>query len=311
MYKYLFGPVPSRRLGMSLGVDLVPHKVCTFNCVYCECGRTTTLTSGRKEFVPVDEVLKELNHFFKSNPSPDYVTFSGAGEPTLNTRFGEVLDFIKEARPDIPVAVLTNGSLLNDQKVRQEMLGADIVLPSLDAATEDVFRKIDRPLPGLVLEEYIQGLIDFRKAYKGKIWLEVFILPGLNDGIENLNALKTAIEKIKPDSIQLNTLDRPGTIEKIRPANRAELQHIVDLWKLNNVEIIASLPDRKMIKAYREDIENALLETISRRPCTLDDMVQILGVHINEINKYLGVLAEENKIEAYKLQRGIFYRVRK
>ncbi len=308
MYKYLFGPVPSRRLGMSLGVDLVPHKVCSLNCVYCECGRTTNLTIERKEYVPVNDVLKELKHFFNNNPIPEYITFSGAGEPTLNSGIGKVLEFIKSNWPNIPVAVLTNGSLFNQKQVRTELLKADLVLPSLDAASDLTFRKIDRPFHKLNINEYIQGLIDFRKEFKGKIWLEVFILPNFNDNTENLKLLRDAFVKINPDSIQLNSLDRPGTIDNIRAASKAELQQIADFWNLENVEIIASVTERKDIKSYREDTETAILETIARRPCTLDDIQKILGIHINEINKYLGVLEDENKIETIKQERGIFYK---
>jgi wyosine [tRNA(Phe)-imidazoG37] synthetase (radical SAM superfamily) len=309
MYKYLFGPVPSRRLGISLGVDLIPHKVCSFNCVYCECGRTLTLTTERKEYVPADEVMNELKDYLSVNPSPDYITFSGAGEPTLNSRFGEVLCFIKERWPDIPLAVLTNGSLLHDAAVREELMAADVVLPSLDAAVERTFRRIDRPSREVKLDEYINGLAAFGKAFKGRVWLEVFIIPGLNDDAENLTALKKALVRIKPDSIQLNTLDRPGTDENIRPASRAELQRIIDFWQLGNAEIIASAPQRKDITSYRKDVESAILETIARRPCTLEDLSQVLGIHINEINKYLGVLDDEGKVEATFQERGIFYQL--
>ena len=134
MYKYLFGPVPSRRLGMSLGVDLVPKKVCSLDCVYCEVGHTTKLTTERKEYIPYDKVTSELEHYFANNPNPDYITFSGAGEPTLNSRIGDVLQFIKQIKPDIPLAVLTNGTLLSDKNVRDELMDANVVLPSLDAA---------------------------------------------------------------------------------------------------------------------------------------------------------------------------------
>jgi wyosine [tRNA(Phe)-imidazoG37] synthetase (radical SAM superfamily) len=309
-YKHLFGPVPSRRLGMSLGVDLVPHKVCSLNCVYCECGRTTTLTTERKEYVPVDEVFKELDDFFNTKPDPDYVTFSGAGEPTLNSRFGEVLDYIKKRKPALSLAVLTNGTLFKDKNVRAELLAADVVLPSLDAATEKTFRKIDRPSRKINIQDYINGLVGFRKEFKGKIWLEVFVIPGINDDIENLDALKQAILKIKPDSVQLNTLDRPGTKEDIIPASKSMLQGIIDYWKLEKVEIIASPQNRKAIKAYRDDLENTILEIISRRPCTLHDLEQILGIHINEINKYLGVLDEEHKIEISFQSRGTFYQLK-
>jgi wyosine [tRNA(Phe)-imidazoG37] synthetase (radical SAM superfamily) len=309
MYKYLFGPVPSRRLGMSLGVDLVPKKVCSLDCVYCEVGKTTKLTTQRKEYIPYDKVVAELDDYFINNPEPDYITFSGSGEPTLNSKIGDVLQFIKQKKPDIPVAVLTNGTLLYDKEVRNELKDANVVLPSLDAATEITFQKINRPATQLTVDKYIQGLIDFRKEFSGQIWLEIFILPGYNDNKTDLNALKKAFEQIKPDQVQLNTLDRPGTIEHIRPASHEDLQKIIDFWKLPNVEIIAAAPERKEIQSYRKDAETAILGTITRRPCTVDDLVKILGLHINEINKYLDVLEAEGKIESIWQERGVFYQV--
>lgn len=307
MYKYLFGPVPSRRLGMSLGVDLIPHKICSFNCIYCECGHTTVLTKNRKEYIPFDELLKELKHYFNNNPKPEYITFSGAGEPTLNSRIGDVIEFIKHSWGDIPVAVLTNGSLFYDKNLRKELLKADVVLPSLDTASNRTFQKINRPFYDIELSDYIQGLIEFKKEYKGKLLLEVFILPGYNDDKENLIALKDALLKINPDMIQVNTLDRPGTIDNIRPATKAELLQVVNFWNLSNVEIIAAVSERKKIKSYRKELENTIIETIKRRPCTLDDIAKILGIHINEINKYLGVLEDEGKINVTKMERGTFY----
>ncbi len=309
MYKYLFGPVPSRRLGMSLGVDLVPKKVCSLDCVYCEVGKTTKLTLDRKEYIKIDKIKEELIHYFHHNPDPDYITFSGSGEPTLNIFIGEILRFIKQNKPGIPVAVLTNGTLFYDKKVREAILNADVVLPSLDAATEDVFRKINRPVKDLSIDKYVQGLVDFSKEFKGKIWLEVFILPGFNDTDNELVALKNVILKIKPDSIQLNTLDRPGTISNLRGATKKELQRVADYWNLNNVEIISSSQERRDIPSFRSDIETAIIETISRRPCTLDDLTKILGLHINEINKYLDVLESEEKIKTVEQERGTFYRI--
>ena len=306
MYKHLFGPVPSRRLGMSLGVDLVPHKVCSLNCIYCECGATTNLTDERKEYVPFEEIVSELTDFFKNNPNPDFITFSGAGEPTLNINIGKVIDFIK-SNYNIPVAVLSNGSLFYNKQVRKELLHADLVLPSLDAATDKAFKKIDRPLKSLNIDTYIKGLIDFRNEFAGNIWLEIMILPGFNDDIENLNLLKEAILKINPEKIQLNTLDRPGVIDKIRAASRLELENIISFWNIKNVEIIASSAKRKENQSFRKDIENAIVETISRRPCTLEDLENILGMHINEINKYLDVLDSDGKLSTYRQERGIFY----
>ncbi len=308
MYKYLFGPVPSRRLGMSLGVDLVPKKVCSLDCVYCEVGETTKLTIERREYIPHDIVTAELDHYFKNNPDPDYITFSGSGEPTLNSRIGDVLKFIKQNKPDIPVAVLTNGTLLYDKKIREELKAADVVLPSLDAATEITFRKINRPGPQLTAKKYIQGLIDFRTEFTGEVWLEVFIIPGYNDNFDDLDALKVAFKEIKPDRIQINTLDRPGTVANIHAASHNDLKSIVDYWGLPNIEIIAAAPERKNIQAYRKDTESAILGTIVRRPCTIDDLKKILGLHINEINKYLDVLEAERKIEVTRQERGVFYK---
>lgn len=310
MYKYLFGPVPSRRLGMSLGVDLVPKKVCSLDCVYCEVGKTTKLTLERKEYIPFNKVKEELQHYFLHNPDPDYITFSGYGEPTLNSRIGDILHLIKEIRPAIPVAVLTNGTMLNLRAVRDAMKDADVVLPSLDAATEEVFRKINRPPNDLSISSYIEGLVDFRKEFHGQLWLEVFILPGYNNSDEELTALREAIVRIKPDSVQLNTLDRPGTIPGLLPASREELERITRRWNLENCIIIAAVPERKNIQSYRQDAETAILETIARRPCTLEDLTKILGMHGNEINKYLDVLEAENKVKPVLQERGVFYQLK-
>ncbi|MBN2891315.1 MAG: radical SAM protein [Bacteroidales bacterium] len=281
------------------------------DCVYCECGATTKLTLDRKEYILYKKVTAELEDFFSTNPDPDYITFSGSGEPTLNSRIGDVLKFVKKTRPNIPVAVLTNGSLLWDKKVREEILDADLVLPSLDAVYSPDFERINKPELSLTVEKYLQGIIDFTKEFKGIIWLEILILPGYNDSPENISNLKEAILKINPEKVQLNTLDRPGTVVDLRPASKAELKFIVNQWNLPNVEIIASAPERKDIKSYRTDTESAILETISRRPCTLEDLSKILGLHINEVNKYLGVLEDEKKIISIIQERGFFYALNK
>jgi len=308
-YNYLFGPVPSRRLGISLGVDLVPMKTCTLNCIYCECGESTHLTLERGEYVPFAMVKKELSFYFENNPAPDYITFSGSGEPTLNSRIGDVLDFIKNQIHDIPLAVLTNGTLFYQKQVREDIKGATVIIPSLDSATEKVFRKINRPSPHLKLDTIVQGLIQLRKEYSGKIWLEIFIVPGMNDTEQELTALKQVIEKIEPDQIQLNTLDRPGPVSTVRAATRKELEHIIDFWQLENVSIIADVPERKALLAYRKDIESAILGTIARRPCTVKDLSEILGLQINEVKKYIDSLHTEKKIKVVKQNRGLFYQL--
>ncbi len=310
MYRYLFGPVPSRRLGISLGIDLVPMKTCTLDCIYCECGRTTDLTVDRKEYVPLDKVKAEYLHYLAHHPLPDYVTFSGSGEPTLNRRIGELIRFIQSRKPEVSVAVLTNGTLFSDRQVRIELKKVSVVIPSLDAATNKVFRKINRPHRQLDIDTMVNGLVRFRKEYTGQLWLEVFILPGVNDTTVELTALKRAIEKIAPDRIQLNTLDRPGTVNDIRAADRTELARVLDFWNLKNAEIIARAPERRQLASYREDAESAILETIARRPCTLEDLTQITGLHTNEVNKYLDVMEADKKIEVVKQERGFFYRIK-
>ena len=310
-YNHLFGPVPSRRLGISLGVDLVPLKTCTLNCIYCECGRTTDLTIERKNYVPLSEVKEELIDYFANNPRPDYITFSGSGEPTLNSRIGDVLRFIENQIPDISVALLTNGTLFSEKQVREDVKDASVVIPSLDAATEKIFKKINRPSPHLQVDTIIDGLVRFRKGYSGLIWLEIFIVPGMNDTEHELTALKQAIEKIEPEHVQLNTLDRPGPVSALLAATRQELERVLDFWQLENVSIIADVSERKELLSYRTDTESAILGTIARRPCTLKDLSEILGMQINEVNKYLDVLEADGKIKIVKQKRGFFYQLRK
>lgn len=310
MYKYLFGPVPSRRLGMSLGVDLVPAKVCSLDCVYCEVGKTTKLTLERDEYIPYDKLIAELKDYFANHPDPDYFTFSGSGEPTLNSRIGDVIRFIKAEKPGIPIAVLTNANLFHDPQVREELLQADLILPSLDAVTDAAFQRINRPAAELEAAQHIQGLIDFSHTFSGKIWLEIFILPGYNDNKEEILALKRVIEKIQPEAVQINTLDRPGTVSDLQGSSREELEWVVELLDMDNVSIIAAAKQRKEIQSYRNDAETAILETIARRPCTLTDLEQILGLHKSEINKYLDVLEADAKIEVIEQQRGAFYQLK-
>ncbi|HQG43660.1 MAG TPA: radical SAM protein [Spirochaetota bacterium] len=310
MYNYLFGPVPSRRLGISLGVDLIPRKTCTLNCIYCECGKTTKLTIQRKEWVPINDVIDELKRYLKENPCPEYITFSGSGEPTLHTGIGIILDFLKEQHGTFKTAVLTNGTLLYMPQVREELLGADVVIPSLDAATQETFKKINMPHPSLNIQTIINGITEFKKIFKGKLILEIFIIPEINDNNNDLDALKHAILTIHPDEVQLNTLDRPGILSSIRAATMDELEHIIQYWQLPNVSIISSPSSHidKVHTAYRYDIESAILETIARRPCTVDDIAQILNVRIIEINKYLGELEAQSKIKKVMQNRGIFYK---
>ncbi|MCF7793568.1 MAG: radical SAM protein [Candidatus Cloacimonetes bacterium] len=308
--KYLFGPVPSRRLGISLGVDLVPHKVCSLNCVYCEVGRTTNLTIERKKYIPINEVIAELKEYLKQKPELDFVTFSGQGEPTLNSGLGKVIDFIKDHFPQYKVAVITNGTLFWNAKVRAEVARTDVLLPSLDAVSRKMFLKINRPSKFLEIKKIIAGLVRLKQEYEGKINLEIFLIPHLNDTEEELLLLKEAVDKIKPDLIQLNTLDRPGTVSSVKAVSRKNLLRIKSFFEPLPVEIIAKPETRKRISSFNQDIEEMILETIKRRPCTDKDLTEILNLHQNELNKYLSELIDSGKIISEQLDRGLFFKLR-
>lgn len=307
--KYLFGPVPSRRLGISLGVDLVPHKVCSLNCVYCEVGRTTNLTIERQEYVPIAEVIAELDNYLSENPELDFITFSGQGEPTLNSGLGKVIEFINENYPDYKVAVITNGTLFWDKEVRNEVSRADVLLPSLDAVSEKSFLKINRPNRNLNIKHICEGLIQLRKEFKGKIYLEIFFVPNLNDTNEELILLKEEIQKIKPDLVQLNTLDRPGTENWIKAVSRRKLEDISEFFKPIPVEIISKPETRKQIQSFNQNIADQILETVKRRPCTDTELAEILNLHLNELNKYLSELIDDNMINSERKERGIFFKI--
>jgi wyosine [tRNA(Phe)-imidazoG37] synthetase (radical SAM superfamily) len=291
-------------------VDLVPFKTCTLNCIYCECGKTTHLTLERKEYVSFEAVKKELIHYLAHHARPDFITFSGSGEPTLHLKIGDVIRFLKDIAPDIPVAVLTNGTLFSQRQVRADVKDAAVVIPSLDAATEKTFNKINRPSPHLRLDTIIDGLIRFRKEYRGKIWLEIFIIPGLNDSNQELEALKQAITQIKPDQVHLNTLDRPGTVSTLRAATREELEHVLEILQMGNAVIVADPPEHNAPLGYRKDTASAILGTIARRPCTLKDLSEIMGLPVDEMKTYLASLETEGRIISVKQNRGLFYRLK-
>ncbi len=282
---YVFGPVPSRRLGRSLGLDITPYKTCTFDCVYCQLGRTTNRTVQRKEYVPKDLVLSELRGFLDEIEGDiDYITFAGSGEPTLHSRIGEMIDAIK-AMTDIPVAVITNGSLLFREDVRSDLLNADLVLPSLDAATEPAFRAVNQPHESLEIKRVIQGIEMFRKEFNGKFWLEIMIVKGMNDGIYEIKALLDAVSRIDPDRVQLNTVVRPSA-EDVEAAGRDEMMRIRERFG-ENAEIIADV---------RIGVRADILPLLQRRPLTMDEISDALQVHRNEAAKYLRELVERGEV---------------
>jgi len=236
-YKYLVGPIVSRRLGISLGIDPIPLKTCSFDCLYCEVTKTNNKTIQRKEYFNADEIIKELKNYLSENKKPDFITFSGSGEPTLNSGLGYMIDEIKKIT-DTPVAVITNSSLISDKQVRKELAKADLVIPSLDAVSENLFKKIDLPHKDLKINDIIEGLIKFRKEYTGKIWLEIMVLKGFNDTKEEFLKFKEIIKKINPDKVQLNTLDRAPAYDIAQKADEKKLNSLKEILETNNLEII-------------------------------------------------------------------------
>jgi len=227
--KYIYGPVKSRRLGLSLGITLTPYKICTFDCVYCQLGETTDKTQERKEYYKIEEILEELRSWLQNNSQAagdlNYITFSGSGEPSLNIKMGELINQIKKLTP-IPIAVITNASLINDPLVRQELLNVDLLVPSLDAVIPEVIARIDRPCLQIKIEDIINGLINLKKEFRGKIWLEVMLVKGINDDLRYIKKLKEAIDKINPDKIQLNSPVRIAKELNIPPVDKNKLEKI-------------------------------------------------------------------------------------
>lgn len=307
--KYLFGPVNSRRLGLSLGIDLIPFKTCTLNCIYCECGETTNLVNIQDEYVPVDEVIKELDDFMKENPELDVITFAGSGEPTLNSGIGRVINHIKENYPDFDIVVLTNGTLLWKEDVRKALLNADIVMPSVDAVSDDIFNKIGRPSEGTTSEKLIEGLVEFRKEFKGRLIIEIFIIPGLNDSENELKLLNKACEKIQPDEIHLNSLDRPGAEDWIEIPDIMTMERIKNHFQSFEVKIIGKPQERKHQGFKDEEISKMIIATLKRRPSTISDLENSLGVEKDIIKYEINKLVKKRQIEKKKQERGDFYQM--
>jgi wyosine [tRNA(Phe)-imidazoG37] synthetase (radical SAM superfamily) len=307
--KYTYGPVPSRRLGLSLGVDLVPKKICTYDCIYCQIGRPTLQTVERKEYVSASSILRDVKQSLRQWAEKlDYIAISGSGEPTLNTAIGKVIEGIKEMTK-IPVAVITNSSLLHLEEVRKALLLADVIMPSLDAVTPTVFQTINRPFASLEIEQIIQGLATFRKGYKGQIWLEILLCRGVNDAQEEIGRIREAIRIIQPDKVQLNTVVRPGVEDyaaALAPGRMEEIKNALGA----DAEIIAEFEgDRHRMP--QEAIEEQVIRIIRRRPETPEDLAKALGIPDLEIAKILDKLAKEGKVIYRVFNQRVFYEAAK
>lgn len=304
MSRYVFGPVPSRRLGRSLGVDLVPYKICSFDCIYCQLGPTTCKTVERKAWVPLERVLEQLQENLEARP--DYITLSGSGEPTLFAPLDRVIDGIRSLT-DIPIAVLTNGSLLGDLAVQHELRRADLVIPSLDAGNEATFQLVNRPHETISFEALIAGLCSFRRQFRGRYWLEVLLVEPYTTSIPELADIRRCAEAIGPDRVQLNTVTRPPTENDARPVSAQRLAEIASSFQ-PPAEVIAEheARDRECLPSGGRD---EVLQLLSRRPCSAADITAGLGMHPAEVVKVVESLRLEGLLETSCVSGKLHYRI--
>lgn len=293
-FHYLFGPVPSRRFGLSLGIDMVPRKTCTLDCVFCEVGATTCRTLERREYVPTRLLLDELSAWFALRQTADYITVAGSGEPTLHTGFGEILAAIR-ARGGIPSALLTNGTLLHLPEVRRAAAKADVVKATLLAWDQASFTAVTRAHPELCFAACLDGLRLFRSEYKGQLWLEVFIVPGINAAPDQVRAIAKLAKGIKPDRVQLNTAVRPTAQQNITPLAPEHLQELTSLFT-PAAEIIARFSSTGL--PARGATDAAILAMLQRRPCTAADIVKISGLAPASVAEMLHKLVAQKRLSA-------------
>ena len=304
MDQFVFGPVPSRRLGFSLGVDLIPRKHCTFDCIYCQVGRTTHKEVDRRSFADPDLVIRQVTEKVEEGRAIDFITISGSGEPSLSSDIGFVISELKR-RTAIPVAVITNGSLLFREDVRQEIAPADLVLPSLDAAEQGIFERVNRPHESLSFGLLLSGLKDFRQAYKGTIWLEIMLIKSINDASEQIEMLKQIVSDTWADRVQLNTVMRPPAEDTAMPVGKARLAAIAHRLG-RGCEVIAAF-DRKARAPGAPAWQADLLETLKRRSLSLEDVVRTTGIPAAAAVAGLEKLVREGRIKAVRTGKVWFY----
>jgi wyosine [tRNA(Phe)-imidazoG37] synthetase (radical SAM superfamily) len=304
--QHIYGPVPSRRLGRSLGIDLVPFKTCTYDCIYCHLGRTTNKTLKRNEYIAVTDVLHELKQKLDCGEAIDYISLAGSGEPTLNSRIGDLILKIKSLT-DIPVAVLTNGSLLWMTDVQDALMPADVVLPSLDVGDKLLFRYVNRPHKNISFERMVEGLEDFTNRYKGEVWLEVLLLAGVTGIRDEVEKIATIIERICCTRIQMNTVVRPPADGFATALSRNQMLALKSIFR-GEVDIISDIEAGDWSKlAGREPRKDDVLSLLSRRPCTSADIARSLGMHPSEALKCLDALMNSGKVATVSMNEKTFY----
>jgi wyosine [tRNA(Phe)-imidazoG37] synthetase (radical SAM superfamily) len=300
---YVFGPVPSRRLGLSLGVDLTPRKTCTYDCLYCQVGRTTQITAEPNSFVPVKEVIHELEQKLRC-VTPDFVTISGSGEPTLHSQIDEIIAYVKR-RKKFRVAVLTNGSLFWRKEVMERVLGADMIMPTCSTVFEETYKAIHRPHPGITVDLVLSGLKSLRQAFRGQLFLEVMLLKGFNESEREIMALRSVIEDIDPDRVQLNTVVRPPSDSRAVALDMKTLEGIKKCFGAAG-EIIAD-GQRESTDQRFDTLFAQVLEMAKRRPVRAADVANALGVPLGEVKSLLKRLEEGGSLHSREHGNDTYY----
>ena len=300
---YVFGPVPSRRLGLSLGVDLIPAKTCTFDCLYCQVGRTTDKTVTRRPFVPADQVIEEVRQKLKGC-TPDAITLAGSGEPTLHSEIERIIEGIQEFS-DTRVVVLTNGSLFSEEPVRRAVLKADLIMPTLTSAHEATFNRIHRPHEAIRHQAVVEGLLALRREYAGQIFLETVFLAGINDTPQEVEDLKGLIAGLQPERIQLNTVVRPPADPHAKSLDRTRLEEI-KLYLGTSAQIVADIPLRDVEK-QTDSLARNFLEMVRRRPLRQQDAASSLGLSVEDVEDLVKGLLIKGFVRQQEHSGEIFY----
>ena len=308
-----YGPVASRRFDYSLGIDLIPYKVCSFDCIYCQLGKTTVKTIEREKYKEINlhSFLSKLEDIIKNAKRIDYITFSGSGEPTLNLDIGILINKVKDIT-DIPVAVLTNGSTLYKEDVVNDLRNADLIKVSLDACNESILRKINRPYHDLAFGNIINGMNLLSQSFKGRIWLEIMLLKDINDDLNAANEFKKILNENnildRIEKIHINTPVRPSGFKEVFIPSLSDIQLLKNILG-EKAEVINQIAENGFISDYskeHKEIYEKIVELAKRRPVTTRDMSYSLGMNINEIIKYMRLLLKDDKIK-YKIYRNTRY----
>jgi len=301
--RYVFGPVPSRRLGISLGIDLTPPKTCTYDCLYCQVGKTNCVRADPGPLVPIREVIRELDQRLE-HLTPDVITVSGSGEPTLHSEIAQLITHVR-ASGNNKIAVITNGSLFWRGEVRKRVLAAHRIMPTLAAASEETFRTIHRPHPSITLAMVIQGLKDLRQEYHGEFFLETMFLRGINDDQKEVDALKQVLEEISPDRIQLNTVARPPSDSRASPLDRQRLEDISKFLG-PKAEIIADATPKGGDQTH-DALLVLIAEMARRRPVRTVDVANALGIQVYEAESALNLLQREGTLDSREHEGDLYF----